>query len=90
MKLLLRIVARADGARTEFDGQFIKAWDFDAATLDTTMDPRAARHFANAAEALGAWRSVHEANPVRPDGKPNRPLTAFTVEIVNLGTALRE
>jgi hypothetical protein len=28
------------------------------------------------------WNSVHEREPVRAhDGKPNKPLTAFTIEI---------
>jgi hypothetical protein len=32
-------------------------------------------------EAFELWRSVDPRNPTRADGKPNRPLTAFTVNI---------
>jgi hypothetical protein len=47
-----------------------------------TSDPRQAKRFANAARAMAWWRQVPEAMPVRPDGEPNRPLTAYTVEIL--------
>lgn len=32
------------------------------------------------ADALDLYRAVPAARPTRPDGKPNRPLSAFTVE----------
>ena len=30
-------------------------------------------------EVFEAWRTVSEKMPVREDGKPNRPLTAYTI-----------
>lgn len=38
--------------------------------------------FDTVADALALWRQVSTVWPKRPDGKPNRPLTAFTVEVV--------
>jgi len=41
-----------------------------------------ALHFATPREALTYWGQISRTVPIRPDGKPNRPLTAFTVELV--------
>ena len=38
--------------------------------------------FATPREALEYWRRISRTVPIRPDGKPNRPLTAFTIELV--------
>jgi hypothetical protein len=40
-----------------------------------------ARRFADNAEAMLAWNTVSKSRPKRPDGRPNKPLTALTVEI---------
>ena len=45
----------------------------------TTPDIYAAKHFTDYAEFHKVWTLVDNRNPVRPDGKPNRPLTAFSV-----------
>lgn len=47
-----------------------------------TATPAEARQFATGAEALDFWKRVSTVRPKRPDGKPNRPLTAYTVELV--------
>lgn len=41
-----------------------------------------ALRFATPREALMYWRQISRTVPIRPDGRPNRPLTAFTVELV--------
>jgi hypothetical protein len=46
-----------------------------------TSDPREAIQFADAKHAMAFYRQVSSTRPVRPDGAPNRPLTAFTVTI---------
>lgn len=48
-----------------------------------TLTPRRenARRFPNSAVALQAWSTISPRRPFRPDGKPNKPLTALTVEI---------
>lgn len=44
-------------------------------------DIRDAMTFADVAEAYAYWRTRSKETPTRPDGQPNRPLTAYTVEI---------
>lgn len=41
----------------------------------------AAMVFADVRAALECWRTVPRCRPVRADGRPNRPLTAYTVEL---------
>lgn len=40
-----------------------------------------AKTFASQAEAHAFWTQISTRRPRRPDGEPNRPLTAFTVMI---------
>jgi hypothetical protein len=35
----------------------------------------------DAAKAMEAWNTVSNQRPRRPDGRPNKPLTALTVEV---------
>ena len=44
-----------------------------------TEDPDRALQFATMAEAHACYTAVSRRRPVRSDGKPNRPLTAFSV-----------
>lgn len=49
-----------------------------------TQDPAEAKRYADAAAAHADWSRQSSLKRFRADGKPNRPLTAFTVEIVRL------
>jgi hypothetical protein len=50
--------------------------------LTLTSDPTRARVFGDAGEALAFWMQTSRTVPVRDtDGKPNRPLTCFTVDV---------
>jgi hypothetical protein len=40
--------------------------------------------FADAAFALDFWRTQSPSYPVRSDGRPNRPLTSTTFEIIKI------
>ena len=44
-----------------------------------TRDPAQAMTFAAGEAATACYRAVPLNRPLRPDGKPNRPLTLFTV-----------
>lgn len=46
-----------------------------------TTNPVEAKRFDDPAAALEYWRRPSRVLPTRPDGRPNRPLTAFTCEI---------
>jgi hypothetical protein len=43
-----------------------------------TRDPAQAMTFATGDAATACYRAVPLNRPLRPDGKPNRPLTMFT------------
>lgn len=45
-----------------------------------TDEPSRAMVFADEKLAQEAWQQVSPLHPVRPDGQPNRPLTAYHVE----------
>lgn len=70
------------------EGQFLRYCDLEAhgglGEVQLTPIAEDAMHFADAAEALIYYQRRSKLKPDRPDGKPNRPLTAFTVEIIDL------
>jgi hypothetical protein len=52
-----------------------------AGSVGWTKDRGRAMQFATAGEALLFWKQASRSNPTRPDGKPNRPLTAWHVTL---------
>lgn len=42
-----------------------------------------AKIFQDSTDAIECWRRVSTLHPVRRDGRPNRPLTAYTVTFIN-------
>lgn len=87
MSVRLRIIGTVTGEPSPFDGQFIKAYDpsywpageeYDGGLLETTPNPDDALQFDDVGAALECWRKPFGT---RTDGKPNRPLTAFTCEV---------
>ena len=70
----------------EFDPPcWLQSFDVDAHDgrgAATWVDDRAdAMRFDTAAEAFTAWRTQSRVRPLRADGEPNRPLTAFTIAV---------
>lgn len=69
-------------------GQFIKSADVNTfnggGDVEATRDPLQARRFATTEAAIAFYRQVSRMHPRRPDGRPNRPLTALSVELVEL------
>lgn len=49
-----------------------------------TADWRESLTFSSFEEAVEFWRKQSKTRPLRPDGKPNRPMTAVTVEVREL------
>jgi hypothetical protein len=83
---VIRLLAMADGSPCPVAGEFVETFDPDAAEgrghLTVTDTLLHAKLFPTAAEAWQFWRQTSRAHPVRlTDGKPNRPMTAFTVSI---------
>lgn len=95
MPVVIRLLGawRALGG-TPFEGQYLQAYDptytppsgvYDGGILKVTRDPRKAQHFLSIKEATEKWLQSYG---LRPDGKPNRPLTAFDVQIPSLEDAV--
>ena len=85
----IRIVEYLGGV-SPFDGEYVVEYLGDQPstapdgtklpfTLVTTPDPARAHQYRDKAEALEVWRKEYGVRLW--DLKPNRPLTAFTVEI---------
>jgi hypothetical protein len=68
--------------------RYLKAFNIEAhdgrGEADWTEDPTEAMQFDSSAEAMRVWNTQSEVRPLRQDGKPNKPLTAFTVELVRI------
>jgi hypothetical protein len=68
---------------------FLKSFDPDAnggwGLITWTTDPEDAMVFATVGDALEMWKRQSTLLPLRPDGRPNRPLTAWTVTFWNVG-----
>lgn len=78
MKQAIFILGPAGDGTSEHDGLYLSAYDPSAGEhgrIESTYD---------IAEALQCWQQVNQSHPWRPDGKPNRPLTAFSVQIVEV------
>lgn len=88
MTKIMRLYGIADG-EAAFDGPaaYLAAYDADqngfAGLIAITSDPSKAMRFVDAGEALACWKRQSATMPIRPDGKPNRPLTAFHAEIMD-------
>ena len=85
---VLRVIERLDGFRIEnLSGMYIQEYDpkvdFDLNyTLIVCDTPEEAKIFIDAGEAAEYYRQVCPNYPTLMDGKPNRPLTSWRVEIV--------
>lgn len=85
MTVLMRILGAANGSSDIIDGYWLMSYDPDAddgvgRVIGTTRREEAMR-FPNMGAAMALWKKTSSVRPLRPDGKPNRPLTAFTVSI---------
>lgn len=87
MSRVLRVLGLADGRSTRYAGMYLRDWRVDPrrpgiAMLTVTDDPATARVFPDVMSAIDYWRAVSPIYPVRPDGQPNRPLTAYAMEVI--------
>jgi len=85
---ILRIIRRADGAKSHAGGLYVKSFDPNAIDgqghVVLCKNPVEAVAFADKESAVHYWEQPSTAKPTRADGKPNRPMTVFTVEIIPL------
>jgi hypothetical protein len=66
--------------------QYLLSYDPEAYNgrgfAEWTNDIERAMRFRTAGEAWMLWRRPSRVRPVREDGQPNRPLTAFSIEVL--------
>ena len=64
--------------------RYLEAFNADAlggiGIIRLTNDLSAARRFDSFEAVMACWKTVSTVRPRRPDGKPNRPLTAYTIQ----------
>lgn len=64
-------------------GQALETFDPEAhegfGDASFTDEPARAKRFPDAGAAMLEWTRTSETRPLREDGEPNRPLTAFSV-----------
>lgn len=90
MKSIIRIIGLADGRTSDIDGAWLAAYDntledeHGVGTVHATREMDRAMRFHDFKDAWEFWKQGSLTIPRRPDGKPNRPLTAFTVTIENV------
>jgi hypothetical protein len=84
---IIQIIGLVTGGQSPFDSQFVIDYDAsradssgaaDSCHLITTPNLDEATRYS-VEDAFELWRAVDQRNPVRGDGKPNRPLTTFSV-----------
>lgn len=83
---VIKIVGGANGIQTPHDGRYLFSYNPDTVYGDLAMvstpSIAKARRFVDLSDAHELWAAVSQRQPVRPDGRPNRPLTGLTIEIV--------
>lgn len=68
------------------EGRFLKRFDPEAhdglGEAEWTPDRAAAMRFPDATAAMRLWNTQSQTRPLRGDGRPNKPLTAYTVQLI--------
>jgi len=79
----MRILGYASGAECRHAGCYVAvmADDSNGWCLTTTDDIRGAQRWADHAAAHAAWNAIDSRHPWRPDGEPNKPMTAYSVAV---------
>lgn len=80
----IQLQSRADGSTDGLPvGWYLASYDADGndgwGHAVWTNDPAQAIEFATATDARTCWTEQSRLRPLRLDGQPNRPLTAFSV-----------
>jgi hypothetical protein len=91
-KYVILIHGLVNGQSSPYDGTYLSHFDFDdcephECNLMTAKTPEDATRFDDVPTATEIWKTIDPRQPVRLDGKPNRPLTAFSVSIEPVGEA---
>lgn len=87
--VVIRCMGLVNGGGQEFAGLLLRSFDPwqgnpYAGKVQWTDQLGLAMRFETPGNALLFWQQVSTRVPVRPDGEPNRPLTAWTVLVEKL------
>jgi hypothetical protein len=82
----LKLIESADGSPTPQNGMYLVDYvpdtdELGLGELHASSNVIEAKIFADAGAAFAYWKQQSKRVPIRPDGKPNRPLTAWSVLI---------
>lgn len=87
--VVIKLVGLVSGAGHPLDGQYVTRYHPGPPSMRpreclllTTRDVSRAKVYASALEAHAEWTRVDEREPVRADGQPNRPMTAWSIFIL--------
>jgi len=89
MSVVMKLLAWADGQPLRCAGEYVRTLDVQAASRDldwltTTPDIALALRWPDPGAARRQWKEILKSDPVRADGKPNRPMTALTIQLVRV------
>lgn len=86
MSAVIKLIGLANGRPTHHDGRYLVDADIETGSMlpvvSTTSHIEQALRFDNFDSAIEYWKRQAQGRRIRPDGKPNRPLTVYTVEVV--------
>ena len=87
-KCVIIVHAFANGEPCPIAGQYLKSFDFEAhggiGFGDFTHSLADAKVFDSAADAAAFWNTPSQTVPFRADGRPNKPFSGCTIEIIPL------
>ena len=97
MAFVIKIIAPGHegvmGVISRLDGpvEYLTKFDPDAhdgiGEIVTASDKSEAIRYPDFGAAMEAWKTQSAVKPFRPDGEPNRPMTAFSIGIEEAETA---
>lgn len=92
--IALRCLGHAAHEDVPGAGLYLADFDFEAAHDERALpgsgkatftdDLARAKRFADLAEFHAFYTRRPQAHPIRPDGQPNRPMTGYSWEIINV------
>jgi hypothetical protein len=89
-KVIIQIMGAAPDGRPPPHATYLQSMDFEAADgrghVVFTHAQDEAMAFKDTIEAMSFYRTQSSSKPLRPDGKPNRPLTAYNVALILQGS----
>lgn len=84
MSVIVKVMAYSNGRGSPHDGRYVVHWNphtrFGVCEVHTTGNRALAHRFADYEAVMRDWKTVSDVQPTRPDGEPNRPLTALIIE----------